>query len=379
MRRYALLFLCVISTWATNFLFAQTIEEQMTKSQPDCRSMFRNAMDMLPSLYGSKSFDSLEKAVDIWERSCGHKPEVKITRILLNIEEATFAVSNDIDVSAMNILSYYAEFFPPGTSMHEDDLGNETELLFYKFNVAWSKSLLKNRTLDSNEQFICRILSGEIKNPYKVIQQNAQAYPVLAALIEEDFQNKRNQVRADIALGAGVWIPTNNLATLGVHPSFTFQVGAKNMHNQIDLTIQLRYLYSKNPYAVKKQGTLDSTDYYLGYYLGLDYVYYLVSKKRYELGIAAGIGYDAFDFAPAPYDYYYYDPYYTSHVTIGSFNANAGLRFNYYFSHSFYVGLLGRYNGIHYSTYGGTNLSGDAVTIDLIFGFNSSKSGKYYR
>ena len=82
------------------------------------------------------------------------------------------------------------------------------------------------------------------------------------------------------------------------------------------------------------------------------------------------LGWDGFDFAPQPYDYHYYYPYYTSRVTIGSFNANAGLRFNYYFTHSFYIGLQGRYNAIQYSTYGGTDLSGDAVSIDLIFGFN---------
>ena len=121
---------------------------------------------------------------------------------------------------------------------------------------------------------------------------------------------------------------------------------------------------------------MDSTDYYFGGYIGLDYNYYLVSKKRYDIGLLAGMGWDGFDFAPQPYDYYYYYPYYTSHVTIGSFNANAGLRFNYYFTHSFYVGLQGRYNLIDYYTRGGSDLSGNAFSIDLIFGMNGAFSGK---
>jgi hypothetical protein len=375
--RYAILFSLFTLSCSVNFLFAQTIEEQMTKSHASCKSMFMNAMDVLPTLYKERSFDSLSEAVDIWERSCGDMPQVKITRILLNMEQSKFDFSRDIDVSAMNMLNDYATSFPSEHKMQDAAFYNETEVIFFRFSAAWSKLLLENKKLDKNEQLICRILNGEIKNPEKEIKQNAGTYPEFAALLEENFESKRRQTQADIAIGAGVWLPTNNLSTLGVHPSFTFQIGVKDMRNQLDLTIQLRYLYSQNPYAVKKDEQLDSTDYYLGYYVGLDYVYYLVAKKRFDFGVQAGMGYDAFDFAPEPYDYYYYDPYYTSHVTIGSFNANAGLRFNYYFSHSFYVGLLGRYNGINYSTHGGSNLSGDAVSIDLIFGFSGSKSKNF--
>ena len=149
------------------------------------------------------------------------------------------------------------------------------------------------------------------------------------------------------------------------------------MFDQLDVSMQIRYLHSPSVYAVKKDDQFDSTDYYLGYYFGAEYTHYFVAKKRFDLGIEVGAGYDAFDFKEQPY-YYYYDPYYynPNHFSVGSFNGNAGLRFNYYFTHSFYLGLLGRYNGIHNSTDGGTNLRGDAITIDLIFGFNGIKDKK---
>jgi len=271
------------------------------------------------------------------------------------------------------MLNEYARAFPSDSRMQAAGFYDDTYLPFYKFSIAWSSLLLENKTLDSNERFICRILSGEIKNPVVELQLNPTAYPELPALVEKDSGNKRKKVSGDIALGAGVWIPTNNLATLGVHPSFTLQLGARSIRDQFDLTIQVRYLSSQNTYVVKKNSVIDSTDYYFGGYVGLDYVHYLVSKKRYEIGVEAGIGFDGFDFVNNSYYKYYNDPNYTSSPSINSFNANAGLRFNYYFSHSFFVGLLGRYNGIHYSTNGGTNLSGDAVSVDMLFGFNGSK------
>jgi hypothetical protein len=299
-------------------------------------------------------------------------PEVRITRILLEMEEAKFTMAKYADGATIEMLSDYASHFPSPDYMQSFLPGNESRVSFYRFSSAWAKLLLENKTLDENEKFICNILSGKIKDPEKEIRRNPQAYPEFALMLEKNFEAKRNQTRLNMAVSTGVWLPNGNLSTLGVHPTFGVHFGARSLRHEIDLTLQIRYLNSANTYAVKRDGHLDSTDYYFGGYIGLDYTYYLVSKKRYDIGFLLGMGWDGFDFAPAPYDYYYYDyPYYnTSHVTISSFNANAGLRFNYYINHSFYIGLQGRYNAIQYSTNGGSNLSGDAVSIDLIFGIN---------
>lgn len=342
----------------------------MAKSHPNCQTMLMNAMDILPRLYREKSFDSLQKAVEIWERSCADMPEIKITRILLDIEEETFILPVDDNGAIINLLNNYATSFPSPSKMQNFNSYSDSKSSFYRFSSVWAKLLLENKKLDKNEKFICKVLKGEIKNPEKEIQQNVEMYPEFAVLADKNFRAKRKEARFNLAVSTGVWLPTGNLTTIGVHPSFGLHAGIRSMRHEVDFTMQIRYLHSANPYAVKIEGQMDSTDYYFGGYIGIDYTYFLVSKKRYEIGLIAGMGWDGFDFAPQPYDYDYYYPYYTSHVTIGTFNLNAGLRFNYYFTHSFYVGLLGRYNGIDYSTHGGTDLTGNAFSIDLIFGIN---------
>ncbi len=371
-----IIFLLLIIYFPAQFSFAQTIEKELAKSQPDCQTLYINAMDLIPKLYRENSIDSLEKALSIWERSCGDMPEVMITRILLDFEKDRFVFSRDVDIGTLELLSDYARSFPSMSSLQSNVSSKGPKNSFYRLSSTWSKLLLKSKKFGINETFICKVLSGEIKDPKKEIEHNTFTYPEFAALLEKDFENKRKEPRVDIALSTGVWLPTQNLSTLGVHPSFGLHFGVRNMRHQLDLTLQIRYMYSANPYAVKIDGRLDSTDYYFGGYIGLDYNYYLISKKKFDFGILAGMGWDGFDFAPQPYDYYYYDPYYTSHLTIGSFNGNAGLRFNYYFTHSFYVGLQGRYNFIYYSTHGGTDLNGDAFSIDLIFGINGSMPRK---
>jgi len=365
------LFFLLVLNCSAKYLYSQTIEELMTKTHPTCSEMLKNAMDILPELYREKSFDSLHKAFEIWERSCSAMPEVKITGILLHMEESKFILSRDVDSTTIGLLSNYARFFPSPDKIQIIGSYNESQVLFYKFSSAWSRILLRNKKLDENEKFICRVLIGEIKNPQKEIRQNPGMYPELSALLEKNFEMNRKGVRLNLAFSTGVWLPTKNLSVLGVHPSFGLHIGAKNERHQLDLTLQIRYLNSPNVYVVKKAGYPDSTNYYFGGYIGADYTYYLVSKTRFDIGLVAGVGWDGFDFAEQPYDYYY--PYH-SQVTIGSFNANAGLRFNYYLTHFFYIGLLGRYNGINYSTHGGTNLSGDAVSIDLILGFYNART-----
>ena len=370
LHRPKLSFLLVLSFYST-VLFPQTIEEQMSKSHANCQTMFMNAMDVLPKLYREKAFDSLDRAIDIWENSCSGMPEVTITRILLKLETETFTTSQDIDGATIELLISYAKAFPSPDALQNFSSDKGPKNSFYRFSSVWAKLLLENKQLDQNEAFICRVVKGEIRDPQKEIQRNSQVYPEFAALIGKNFEAKRKQTRLDFAVSTGVWIPTNNLSTLGVHPSFGFHFGLRNSRHQLDATLQMRYLNSANAYAVKRDGYLDSTFYYFGGYIGLDYNYYLISKKRFDLGVLAGMGWDGFDFAPQPYDYHYdYYPYYNSHVTISSFNANAGLRFNYYFTHSFYVGLQGRYNVIEYNTHGGSDLSGDAFSVDLIFGFH---------
>ena len=119
------------------------------------------------------------------------------------------------------------------------------------------------------------------------------------------------------------------------------QLGARNQRHQIDFTFQFRFLKSVNSYTVKRDGEEITLNNYFGGYIGLDYNYYFISTQKTDFGIVAGMGYDGFDISGSDYynDYYYND--YLRPLTIGSFNANGGLRFNYYLSPDFYIGLQG--------------------------------------
>jgi hypothetical protein len=78
------------------------------------------------------------------------------------------------------------------------------------------------------------------------------------------------------------------------------------------------------------------------------------------------MGYDGFDVFTSEADIQNLKP-----NSIGSFNANGGLKFNFYVNPTLYFGLQGRYNWINYNNKGGTSLNGNAFSIDFIIGGNS--------
>jgi len=374
MRRTITLFLAVCYGLLTN-LNAQTVEEQMTRSRPSCNDVFINAMEVLPKYYREKNFDSLNVAIHIWENSCGQVPQIKITYILFAIQQRTFKIGQ-LDSSSIILLNEYAERFQ--LYHQQGAVYTSPQTLFYRFSSAWAGLMLENKHLDENEKFVCSVLKGEIKNPEKEIRANSALYPELMTLVSKNDKDERDGFRANYTIISGAWIPTGNLSLLGVKPSIGFQIGARNKRHQIDLTFQIRFLKSDSPYTVKRNGELIVRDAYFGGYVGLDYNYYFISNQKTDLGIVVGMGYDGFDISGSDYYNNYYNDYLRP-TGIGSFNANGGLRFNYYVSPSFYLGLQGRYNWINYGNPGGTNLNGDGYSSDLIIGFNRKQRDVYGR
>ena len=171
----------------------------------------------------------------------------------------------------------------------------EGEKAFYAFSSTWARLLLKEKRLDKNEKFICQISAGEIDNPVKDIRKNPMMYSSFADILQENEKAQRSGFRTNYAFLAGIWIPMGDLTLLGDHPSFGFQLGARDNSNQLDLTFQFRFSNSANYYTIKRNNAYYDVNNYFGGYIGLDYTHYLVNKLNFDLGVLGGIGYDGFD------------------------------------------------------------------------------------
>jgi hypothetical protein len=343
---------------------AQSIEEQMTRKHPSCNDVFLNAIKVFPKLYKENAFDSMYTALQIWEEACGQTQEVKTTGILLNIQQATFTATS-LDSSIIDLLESNARsiiFYQRSNAPYF-----ENQKAFYQLSAAWAKILIDYKPLNETEKFICQVFAGAITDPAFQIKNNPQKYPQLAILIKKKEAAQRNGIRSNVAFITGIWMPTGNLKIVGKHPSVGFQVGMRDTHNEFDLTMQFRFIKSANTYSVKRNNLYYDSDAFFGGYIGLDYTYFLMSEQKTDIGLLAGIGYDGFDVFKGNNDQD------LKPLSIGSFNANGGLRFNFYVSPTLYLGLQGRYNWIKYNNKGATSMSGNAFTIDFLIGGNKGR------
>ncbi len=360
MQRKIFLYLLFILGCTNNALKAQTIRDEMTKSYPTCNDVYINALNVLPKLYRRNVFDSMYIALDIWKEACGDIPEIKYTTLLLSIDQATFKDSV-LDSSIIDLLVNYSNSYH--FIQRNRGIYYEREKSFYKFSSGWASLIIKSKMLNENERLICKVFTDEISDPAFEIKTNPEKYLLFTKLIKQHEEAQRKQPRSNTTLMTGIWMPTGKLKLLGSHPSAGFQFGLRKGRNQTDFTVQLRFLKSASTFLVNRNNTLYESDAYFGGYIGLDYTYFLATSGQVEFGLMGGLGYDGFDLFKSTGNYQYLRP-----LSIGSLNLNGGLKFNFFMSSVFYFGLQGRYNWIHYNNKGGTDMGGNAFSIDLLFG-----------
>ncbi len=357
--------------------FGQAVEKKHDRKL-SCNDLFKQYAMALPRLYEQKDFDSIQYLTEQREQRCGPEADIFCVKLLLAIEHNTFTKDLLAGVALYDVLDdydYYAHQFIKG----RDRLGYYSTRYFdatcYDKNVfgtttAWARQLLGSGRTDSLESFLCHVFAGDTRHPGAEIRQDNSRQATLNGLMAESATLRRNSPAVNGAAGIGAWIPNGHLAILGTHPAFTLPVmGIRNKLNQLDWVCSFRFLRTANDYTVVRSGNPYARHYFIGGYIGFDYTRYFIHSFHFESGVIAGAGYDGFDIDDNNSENHNYD--YLKPHEIKSFNANLGLRCNYFFNPAFYIGVAAKYNVTNYCNPGGTPLDGNAMSIDFYVGGNT--------
>jgi len=339
---------------------------------------FIDCAEALPRLYDQHDFDSIAYYIRLRIRtSPGFQPDLYVLRILFDIQQHRFSPDSlkdpylyyALDEYVQDLMASQSEDGYWGIYATQDFDPRPSYQQEFALLAHWAEDLVEIRRLSNAEQFLCQTIAGDFEHPRKTARGDKVRYWQMNTLLDASMAQHRRESTLNFYFGGGVWIPRGKLAMLGVHPSITaIGIGKKNWTSEWDFVLALRFLPSAQPYTVLRGDSLYSSINFFGGYLGLDYTRYLIHVKRLEAGLIAGIGFEGFDVN---------DDYSDSHPvgppppgSINSLNLNLGTRINYYINPKHYIGVAGRYNFVGYSNPGGTPLTGNAFTIDLIVGFN---------
>ena len=349
-------------------------------------SFIVHAPVLLPELYKEQRYETMQNFLTNWKNADYPSRElIFAAEALLAIETGKFSVywlpcdclyyladyARELRVAARQDgkFRYYLNLTYPYSY---DATENARSILL--FIRSWARGLLARPGLDNDELYICRTLAGEISDPGTVLRSDPAAAPrivaeekYLSVYNDAVFTSRRNGARGTAAVTLGWWFPTGHLQqVLGSHPAVGIQLGARNKWNEYDISWSIRFGYpTPQTYTFLRHDTAYATNYYDGGYVGFEYTRYVLHRKRVDFGLTSGIGYDYFDVADG----------WSNHIdnpglplNVGSFDFNNGIRLKYFLRRKAYIGLTAKYHFIHYNNAGGTNLDGNAFTLDLSFG-----------
>ncbi|GEM_PF-2590502 len=330
----------------------------------DCLDYVRNSRKLIPKFYTEGKIDSVEKIVDFVNSKCSFSP-LQAFELLHQIKkgEITYYWCDDSLVEGMILPRFYSYYGSFGRHDSWIEPSHEYNLFIERLASEVKDSVDPTSVANAIATYYAvgrdSLLDKLSKGTYQGTCFQARYDREVDTLLE-----KRRNFANNWSLNAGAWIPGGNLKRLGSKIEIGGQAGLRSRHYGADVTFFARFLNSQQPYLVNHRDSLYETDNFLGTYFGLDPVLRVYTSWNTSLEFFGGIGWDgimaltADDLKENQGDY------------LNSLNLNLGftLRLFYGPRHTRYWGLQARYNFLNYDTDGGTDLSGNSLSINLIWG-----------
>ncbi len=353
-------------------LYSQDFDRLMTRRQVDCQDVSYNSSLLLIEYLQADKTDSAVQLLRYWEQKCGMREPIFRARILMALDNGSFADSLLTKGTLNNIFNYqsrmdmikyeryysydnymaYYGFVPPGQEF--DDYTREL--------AARLKQKYQTGTMP---YLLAEFYSANYDTIFSEIQANDYGQNNLTTEYQKAVDYYRNMGEFHMAWITGIWMPNGALKVLGNHPELGFQMGAKQNKMNYDFTIAIKFLDTPEKYLATRKKTGNApelTDHFLGGYIGLDVGRDLVAKNGHELQFTGGIALDGFDALPEDKDNN------LKAASTWTYNFNLGLGYRYYITNTFYLGLRAKFNITDYSLNKVVDLKGNVVTVQFMIG-----------
>lgn len=368
-----LLFVTSISAIDQNQSPVSTDESAMdsllTRLEPSrCPEYAYNIRELLPTFLKEKRYDSAVAILAFAKRKC---PDLDLSRwdLLVAIGDNNMSPSwcdSNIVTELFHRSFQYSHYrrimfwdlYPKQTPMSIQVYDEKLSLL--------ASAFLNSVDSTSMSHALLLHLAGQSDSLHSRLHQHQYAGTCIQsrydAIIDSLFES-RNQSRSHWGFSVGLWSPRDNAAIMGKKLELGMQAGARSGQFGGDVTFLMRVLKSSKAITFKHVDTTLTSDHFWGGYIGYDMTYELFSTRRSALEVFGGIGYDWIEVFHDG-DRHWYE-------NLQSLNLNFGATKYFFYNElsSRYFGMQARYNFVHYYTHGGTELSGNAISLNLVWGF----------
>jgi len=344
----------------------------MTEKAPNCEDIAYNCTRLIVEYYNASKMDSVEAILSYWEDKCGLSEPIIRLKILLSIRDDHFTESI-YDTTVVYFAIRFSDRFGIKNPMETYNYYKiyysyvQIDGSYDKLTRKIAGELLDKQSEPSLEFLFCKLYSGDPDFFFAEIQAKDKYN---GTMLQEYYFSLVNRYlklpESHISLFSGIWVPFDNANTLGVHPVLGLEGGLRYRKFNFNLSMYLKFIKTANEYTVMVEDSATVTDYFLGGYVGLNVDREIFKFNNHEFDLIVGIGYDGFSaINNSTSDE---NPNNDEGKSINSLNINTGLGYRYNFKSHTYIGLRGNYNFVNYINTGGTNLTGNTMTIVLVVG-----------
>lgn len=378
----------------------------------DCYEVEYNAVLQSQRLYRQGKRDSLTALITFWKNHCTPNERIISLYLLNSIGNNTFKESiveneflsprskitfSDSDIYEQEIFYYLKEYKRAVAGAISDNqyslwLENNYSLpkdykeyysfykQYYSFLKEMAMSMLGKRVYSPAEEFLIKFYARPDSVAFAELDSVKYSSTLLGKkyLASKNYHNKMHGFSSNIQMG--MWLPNGPLSVLGSHPYIAYNLGGRGEVIMVDYTFGLRFGDAKNDYTVLKDGVYYNSNNYISWFTGVDIGCKLFRTRKSEVDLLAGVGYEEIQtlFEPVDDDV-------ANTQSVKSFYANAGLAYKIYVRDAVirgkhkrsYFSLQAKYNFVNYNNRGGTDLTGNALVIGLVYGSYSHGYIKY--
>jgi hypothetical protein len=360
-------------------LHAQTVESQLSKPVLRCEDIRQNALEAIPRLYREQPIDSVIRAISFWEDKCKNSEELQRIKILVAIKNRNFSELL-YDNNIIHYIDRFIEFkdlnssSPPGGWFSLKEYN--TFIAYNAFTKELARSLLPIVDTSKLEGYFC-YLYADTGNTKKILDRSTFKNTSLVQYYSQYEATLRKRGLVHMALTGGNWIPTGAATLLGNHPYIGLEFGGRDEKNRLIFAMSFKFGKSTNTYQIKRNNQLYDTDHFFGGYLGLEYARKIVGNNTHLLEAILGAGVDGFDV----YNPYNEDNEQMKPTSIFSYNFNGGIQYSFFYNKSktAFLGLQAKYNVTNYRNKGGTDVTGNPITLGLVWGGAMTRGDHGYR
>lgn len=363
-------------------LRAQTLDEMLSvKPAVECSDIAVNSSAYYVKYMHECKLDSVRVILDYWETKCGVNEPIYRARVLLALQEGKFGdyffsdaplwyiFNYDTRLDMIRAGYYYAYdrdrplygYIRPGGEFDE-------------FTMWLGGEMMKKYEPGSVEYLVAEFYSeyGSSEELFLKLQTDEYSGTALGKEYRSTVRLQLDKGDLHYAFVGGVWVPSGDLAELGVHPEFGFLMGFKQKRMSYDLAMIFKFGKPGKPYMAKREGVWEETDEFFGGYIGLEVGYDILQARRHEIQLSGGVAFDGIDVFKED------KKNNLKAVSANSLNLNVGVGYRFYTGRDFYLGLRARYNFVDYSRNGNIKQAGNVVTLGLQVGWLNNPVKKQY-